>query len=361
MAWPPAWGFIYWRFIHSSAMAYRGKEIPTHVSNKIEIFFKIMCQILPCPGCRLHCISHTMSTPPVFKNGGEFWEYMVNFHNSVNVRTDKLEISSLEAEEVLQKQLSEFKLTTDNLEDAFLQDYWNVIIYAAFTFSTTPDKTSGDEQNRLNEFLKGACVTLPFTHKILEDGKTAGETMLEFVSNPANVDLSSRDKALETITNMHNSVCKDFSIMPQTTEESKTLFMLNFDTANYSKLVRAHQIREEDHLKMTAMKKELTLLRGEDTTSTGDKNDNQNIPLRQDTSLSNKQSYGGSTDDDFDYWKTIAITLICLISIVVMSILLGWPVIRLSGVNKSTRGNPSKECAHNVRKIDHDRRKRQSS
>jgi hypothetical protein len=85
--------------------------------------------------------------------------------------------------------------------------------------------------------------------------------MINFLNDDNNIDLTTREKALETITNMHNTVCNEFGIVPQTTDEAKALFMKNFDNTNYSKLIRAHQIREEDHIKMKALQTEINGLK----------------------------------------------------------------------------------------------------
>ena len=90
MSWPPLWGYYYWAFIHASGASFRGKVLDETTMNAIKSFLKVLCELLPCPGCRLHCMQYTGSILPSFNQGEEYWLYGIEFHNAVNKRTNKL-------------------------------------------------------------------------------------------------------------------------------------------------------------------------------------------------------------------------------------------------------------------------------
>jgi hypothetical protein len=202
-------------------------------------------------------MNHVATNKPIFDNAEEYWKYTVEFHNTVNIRTKKLEWSYEEAETSLLIKLQEFNLDLESVNRAFLQEFWNVLIYTCFTFSITPDATTDAEQTRFKNFITSSCYTLPFWSFVTSGGKTVQELLLEFINTPQNINLTTRDSAIETIANFHNVICGDFDVSPVTREEFKNKFMELFQSDNYSKLVRAHQIREEDHVKMLALQTEL--------------------------------------------------------------------------------------------------------
>jgi hypothetical protein len=258
MGWPPGWGFIYWGYFHASAMSYRGKNFTPVESKNITTYQTLTFQMLPCPACRFHALSYVSKHPMNFKTGDEFWVYMVDFHNAVNQRTKKLQVSYVEAEDLLaDKLMNVMELKLGDLDQAFLQDYWNVLVYATYTFSTTPENPTEKEQQRLKSLLKAACYTLPFWNHIMSDGSTVRDQLLAFTSDDKNLNLTSRDQAIQTITNMHNVVCAEFNVTPKSLEDITSRFMILFDSQNYSKLIRAHEIREEDHKKMMALQQEV--------------------------------------------------------------------------------------------------------
>lgn len=84
-----SWGTPTWYFLHSlaehiSETLYKNQN--TEVCNMI----KLICSNLPCPDCRAHAIQYTKSlTPKNVHTKQQLKEYLFNFHNSVNMRTNK--------------------------------------------------------------------------------------------------------------------------------------------------------------------------------------------------------------------------------------------------------------------------------
>jgi hypothetical protein len=266
MGWPPAWGYIFWNYIHASAKSYEGIDIPPETSKQIKIFLEKTCRLLPCPACSLHCVKHVSQHQPFFETGENFWKYTVDFHNTVNKRTGKIEFSYEEADMQANLRLKPYDLSTKDMPRAFLQEYWNVLLHTTFTVSQTPDSFTQVEKDTLLEYLKASCYTVPFSMFEIENNDdekrlTIRHEMLAYLNVDENLDFSTRDKAFLTVTNLHNSVCKHFHVFPRTSEEMKTLFMASYENKNYIELVRAHQIREEDHAKMLDLQKELKDLR----------------------------------------------------------------------------------------------------
>jgi hypothetical protein len=265
MGWPPAWGYIFWNYIHASAKSYEGIDIPPETSKQIKIFLEKTCSLLPCPACSFHCVKHVSQHQPFFETGDNFWKYTVDFHNTVNKKTGKIEFSYEEAEIQMNLRLKPYDLSTKDMTRAFLQEYWNVLLHTTFTVSQTPDSLTQLERDSLLEYLKAACYTIPFS--MFEIGNndekrlTVRHEMLAYLNTDENLDFSTRDKAFLTVTNLHNFVCTHFHVFPRTYVEMKTLFMSSYENKNYIELVRAHQIREEDHAKMLELQKELKDLR----------------------------------------------------------------------------------------------------
>lgn len=101
MSWPPAWGPLYWKALHSIALRYCDVCNLTEVdSATIGRFCHQYCSVLPCIGCRLHALQFIRANPPKFKTGLEFWVYTVKFHNSVNTRLNRRVVSEAEARQI---------------------------------------------------------------------------------------------------------------------------------------------------------------------------------------------------------------------------------------------------------------------
>lgn len=264
MAWPPAWGYLFWHLLHSIAQAFRvhhPDKIPPELAEALYNFICTVCRYLPCPHCRGHCIAYTHQIPPRFTRGDEVHKYLIDFHNAVNTRNNKMVVSPAEADTNLSITLQEFGCTLEKIEEAFLQDWWTVLLLTTFSISMTPDAPKDDEKAEYQKFISNVCMVLPFSFK-----NSVRTTLVNFVNSESFV-LTNRDTAFETITNLHNSVSSEFGVFPKTVKEMKDLFGTRFEVKNYTELVRAHQIREEDHKKMLEMQQKLENATTSDTDS----------------------------------------------------------------------------------------------
>ena len=260
--WSPQWGFIFWSLKHGGAQSYRGKVLTPEIVQELARFCQLTCQVLPCPNCMLHCFKYMQTNPLQVTTGEELWEYFITFHNTVNREGEvkKIEFSSDEALAAMQHRWDEFGLSTDKVHDVFLQEHWDVLLMVAFSHSRTPDKIPPADQQRMREFFRSTCFMFPFWEKETSTGMVR-DRLLAFLEDDDKVDLSTQSAALLTVTNMHNSVCGEFGVLPKTVAATKALYLETYhNTKNYSALVRAHQIREEDHTKMLALQTEINQL-----------------------------------------------------------------------------------------------------
>lgn len=93
------WGSKTWKSIHSLA---HENDKRKHTSKSVEIFQKFLLglrDVLPCPKCRHHMVSY-MKRNPVKK---PFFDWTVHFHNDVNKRLDKPQLSIESALKELKK------------------------------------------------------------------------------------------------------------------------------------------------------------------------------------------------------------------------------------------------------------------
>ena len=262
---PPLWGYLFWGVLHAIGMAFavhfKDTPIPPELSEQLMQFFIRLCKYLPCPGCRFHCTSHMTTFPPKFTTGEEVWKFTVDFHNAVNRRTNKLEVTYDEAKSLLAKDLSEFNWTVEKIEDAFMQDWWTAILMTTFSASTTPDSPSEDEKHEYMQLIKAMCYIMPFAFKKVGAGGTVRDQLVAFCSS-SRFKLNNRDETFESIVNLHNAVCDQFGRVPKTVKDMKELFAQKFEQKNTTELIRANQIHEEDQKKMLELQKELNTLKG---------------------------------------------------------------------------------------------------
>ncbi len=245
--WPPLWGYYYWWFIHSAAKAYGSRDLTDDEQQGVKRFFEALCGgLLPCPACGLHCLDHLSADPLKLSNGTEFWKYTVDFHNAVNKRTHKLQVTYEEAEAMLAKSLDRFGGPTK------VQDFWHILLFACMIFTRTPDECLSDEREALIKLVDGACFMFPFT----QDNQELRGRMLQFVhDNRASV--VGKETAVQLVLNLFNHTAAEIGVFPMTKEEFVQGFFSKFNHKEHLSLVRSHQIREEDHIKMTALQEEL--------------------------------------------------------------------------------------------------------
>lgn len=85
-------------------MAYSYPEQPTEErQQKMLDYISGMCSNLPCPGCQFHCKDYIDEHPPAVQSREMLTKYFIDFHNAVNKRTGKRELSYEEAEAELRQ------------------------------------------------------------------------------------------------------------------------------------------------------------------------------------------------------------------------------------------------------------------
>jgi hypothetical protein len=86
-----AWGKPFWNVMHSITFSY--PDNPTDdEKERIRTFFKIIPYYLPCSICGVNLVKEMAETPlsdEVLKNMNSLSRWMVDLHNSVNVRLKK--------------------------------------------------------------------------------------------------------------------------------------------------------------------------------------------------------------------------------------------------------------------------------
>jgi hypothetical protein len=226
-------------------------------SKQIRTFLILISQKLPCPGCAYSAMKYVLEHPPNFQNGQEYWDYEFMFHNHVN-RTKQqpcLELTREEAQESLTTKMTSYGFRMDQIDDAFVQDFWSVLLFTCLSFTNTPDKPNEMDQNSMKQFLLASCYTLPFNRHVCGDQRLAREHLTEFLLT--NCDVSTRDNAFLTVTNMYNVLALEFGKEIRTVAENKEIFQTHFDPKTYPMFVRSHELHNEDQIKMIALQKQL--------------------------------------------------------------------------------------------------------
>lgn len=253
---PGYWGRFFWRLLHCIARElmnqYGTTPLPEEVMIRIFEFMQQLCRYLICPACSMHCSQNMAIFPPRFQTAQEFWVYTIDFHNRVNERTQKLTYSQDEAAEMLNHTLAEYAIDLTDLSRAFLDDFWSAIFLTTFNISRVPDTITDEDKSEYTRFIANLIQLLPFG---FADGGQVRATMLQ---QP--LDLTTREKAFESVVGLYNSVCLTFGKLTKTTAEYKEIFNKNFDAKTSTDVIRSAQIREEDHKKMLELQKELLSL-----------------------------------------------------------------------------------------------------
>lgn len=109
IAFPGTWGPLFWRTIHNFALAYAGQLDPMVgppddarkdvLRKAASDFFEGLAAVLPCGDCAMHCRAYLANSPPEIEKPGtmELFHWTVRFHNTVNARTFKSQMSEHEA------------------------------------------------------------------------------------------------------------------------------------------------------------------------------------------------------------------------------------------------------------------------
>ena len=101
---PKIWGSLQWSMLHLMAYVYPEKPCEDRKKSMLK-YLEGMCSNLPCPGCAFHCGYYLNENPPKVNSRHEIMNYIVDFHNSVNIRTRKKTYTYDEARADLERKL----------------------------------------------------------------------------------------------------------------------------------------------------------------------------------------------------------------------------------------------------------------
>lgn len=96
------WGPAAWTFLHSIAHSYPFLPSETEKSEMLS-FLPLFCSQLPCPRCRSHCTLYMLKNLDdlAVSSRDRIVRFMHDFHNEVNRRTGKREVSFEEHEKIV--------------------------------------------------------------------------------------------------------------------------------------------------------------------------------------------------------------------------------------------------------------------
>lgn len=100
---PPVWGSQYWAVIHLTAYVYPDKP-SLNQQHAMKNFISSLCSLLPCPACSIHATDYVTKNPIDTGSRDSVKKWCHRFHNAVNLRTGKTELTYQEAEEAIQNQ-----------------------------------------------------------------------------------------------------------------------------------------------------------------------------------------------------------------------------------------------------------------
>lgn len=263
---PRLWGHLYWFFIHSGSYYYITKKSDEHNLVHIQNFFLDLPNYLPCPGCKQHATMHIMNNYPKFDTFEKVWEYGINFHNQVNRRNGKLIYSTEDAKQMLINRLQEFKLTVDELENAFLQDYFTVLIFTTYTYYNVHSDDNAPDilQEKYKNFLLNIVYLFPFGQKITSLNETCRDIMKTFI-NSEEFKVANQQEAETSITSLYNHICTIFNCHPVSKAEMRNRFTQYF--INFPQVQQQEQSKREDAKKIRELQERVQNLQNKEIKS----------------------------------------------------------------------------------------------
>jgi hypothetical protein len=291
--WPPAWGHFFWFMRHAAAYTYleRSEPFTSEELEHIRYFLQAICLFLPCPACSIHCGQYMVSHPvDQIDTPEKLWEYDVTFHNAVNQRLGKREVSGDEAKTLLQTQWKD-----RGGQDEFLFDYWLVPLLCTNRMAAGESATEA-ERAAFKRFLVSCIYMMPFAMI----APNVRQTLLAKLDS-AEMDFTNQMAAVGSITKLYNAVCQSFGHATQTPSEMDGRWKKAL-MHEYPLLVRSYQIREEDHKKMAALQAEL----------------HNKTPNRV-------------TEVGSNGWRTACIILAVLLSLCILVMVVSYIIYRFSG------------------------------
>jgi len=303
---PPHWGYAFWYWIHSCAWARVERyglegQIPVEEAEHLRGFMRHLCVHLPCFWCTHHCGRYTQENPPKCETAGDFWRYTVDFHNAVNKRTGKLQLSYQEAQRALLTTSQTRDVTRDVtaaateeteagelMSEVMMHDWWTALMVTSkFIIHRQPgqaDEYTPEQQAVYRRFLVHACHAMPFSSRPIEveveveaaepgadknepEVEAAAPRLVELEDRPAGRvmaelaevgELASSKAALATICRLYNAVAPKFGVAPAPEDKLEAdMNAMFFSTKTMLDVSRAHDMRVEDHMRMLALQEEM--------------------------------------------------------------------------------------------------------
>jgi hypothetical protein len=250
--WPALFGSWCWKFLHAMAYEYKNHTFTVEESFWIERFITIMFSNLPCPSNCYHAMTYITNNKPTFTNGQQCWDYLHMFHNVVNTlkHQPSVTISNEEAEESLRIQMGNLGFKLEELQDAFVDDFWIAL------FLISREITN---RIKLQDFLVASCFAFPFSRRASHDGKLVRDAMLESLTTFSFH--KDKDGCLEPITNMYNCVAPVFDESEKSIDEMKELLQHHFCVADYPIFVKAQELHVKNQVKIMEYQKQLKIPR----------------------------------------------------------------------------------------------------
>lgn len=82
------WGNRLWYLLHTISTTY--PDQPTALTRKYySIFLNQLLYVIPCPRCQKECILYMKKHPPELQHQDSLYQWLYQFHNSVNSRLGK--------------------------------------------------------------------------------------------------------------------------------------------------------------------------------------------------------------------------------------------------------------------------------
>ena len=98
------WGPLGWDWLHNLSICY--KKYPSQ-NEAYEAYIKIknFIENLPCPTCKTHAIQYIKQNPINLTSNKNFQLWVWNFHNSVNIATNKIPFTKMQYNKKYRQQL----------------------------------------------------------------------------------------------------------------------------------------------------------------------------------------------------------------------------------------------------------------
>lgn len=98
------WGPVYWRHLHLRAIAWGANPDVRQIAEEHN-YLQSLFAGLPCPECRIHARKYYDSTPPSMCSSQTYQAWVHTFHNTVNQRLGKPQITWEEYQELYRHEL----------------------------------------------------------------------------------------------------------------------------------------------------------------------------------------------------------------------------------------------------------------